>query len=767
MLERLATDLATAGRFNEAIEHARRWLALDQLQEPAHRLLMELYARSDQRSASLRQYRECVRVLDSELGVTPLEETTALYEAIKENALPAATSEATVSGPKPASGGEYPLVGRADEQRRLGEALGGSSQAGRVVVVEGEAGIGKTRLVEDTVVRLRAEGVPVVWARCSEAESTLAYGAVADALRDALTSPAGRERLEALPPHWLSEVARLVPELGDWHPEDADGPGARSRFLEGLSQALVASGRVLVVDDAHWIDEGSLDVLAYTARRLQNRPLSLLLTWRPEEVPPGHALRNLLAHAMRAGSATVISLERLEQDDVIELARAAGADELGGRLFEETAGLPLFVVEYLAAAAEAGDGEWPLPGSIAELLGSRVSAASETARQLLAAAAVLGRSFDEDTVREVSGRSEEEVVVALEELTRRRLVDEVSDVYDFGHDRVRELVYQTTSLARRRLLHRRAAEALVARERRDPGAQAVVIAEHYRLAGRESEAAEYFRLAGERARGLYANAEAVGHFRSALALGHPEQVLLNEAIGDALTLLGEYAAAVSSYETAAAVADRETLPRLEHKLGSVYHRRGDWDLAAAHYEAALDGVGDDAERARLDADRSLNEHRRGNDSGALALAEESLGLAEAAEDGQALAQAHNMLGVLATSRGEPDVAREHLRTSIELAEELSDPSARVAAMNNLALAERAAGNVEAATALTAEALALCSSRGDRHREAALHNNLADLLHAADRSDEAMAHLKQAVAIFAEVGADAGDVQPEIWKLVEW
>ena len=149
------------------------------------------------------------------------------------------------------------------------------------------------------------------------------------------------------------------------HPDDADGPGARSRFLEGLSQALVASGRVLVVDDAHWIDEGSLDVLAYTARRRQSRQLSLLLTWRPEEVPPGHALRNLLGHAQRAGSATVISLERLEQEDVIELARAAGADELGDRLFEETAGLPLFVVEYLAAAAEAGDGEWPLPGSIA------------------------------------------------------------------------------------------------------------------------------------------------------------------------------------------------------------------------------------------------------------------------------------------------------------------------------------------------------------------------------------------------------------------
>lgn len=764
VLERRARELAAAGAGAEAVELARRWLALDQLQEPAHRLLMDLYFASGERAAALRQYRECVRTLDAELGVAPLEETTALYESIRENARPPAPARPADQEPRPSAGPiAYPLVGRASERRQLDEAL--SRDGGCLVVVEGEAGIGKTRIVDEFADGARAAGLAVARAHCSETESAVAYAAVADLLRDAVSAPDGRERLGRLAPHWLAEATRLVPDLGG-DPPPGEGPGARSRLLDGLSQAIVAAGQLLVVDDAQWLDEGSLEVLAYTVHRLRSRPVCLTLAWRSEDVPPGHPLQALLGQAQRAGSAVAVVLDRLQPGDVADLAEAAGAGDLTARLVQETDGLPLFVVEYLAAAAEAGSGDWPLPGALAELLRTRVAAASETSRQLLAAGAVLGRSFDLETVREVSGRNDEEVVSSLEELARRRLVGELADGYDFGHDRIRELVYADTSLARRRLLHRRAAEALVARERRDAGAQAAVIAEHYRLAGREAEAAEYFGLAGGRASALFAEAEAVAHFRAALALGHPDQAGLHEAIGDSLTVLGEYGAALASYETAAALAAGDRVGVLEHKLGSVHHRRGDWDLAAAHFGAAAESLQDGAP-ARLFADRSLNEHRRGNEDEALSLAVEALALAERAGDPQALAQAHNLLGLLASSRGETAAARDHLRTSLDLAGTAGDPSARIAALNNLALAERAAGNLAVATELTAEALALCSARGDRHREAALHNNLADLLHAAGRGDEAMAHLKQAVAIFAEVGTDAGEQQPEIWKLVDW
>jgi tetratricopeptide (TPR) repeat protein len=509
--------------------------------------------------------------------------------------------------------------------------------------------------------------------------------------------------------------------------------------------------------------------------------LCVVLTWRGEQVPADHRLRGLVTEAQPGGGATVLRLPRLDQTAVEELVGSVvGSTEgLGQRLYAETEGLPLFVGEYLTAITKgslaAGDGAWSLPGGVRDLLHGRLGEVGETGWQLLNTAAVIGRSFDFDTVREASGRSEEEAVVALEELTDKGLVEEVqrvgerSPAYDFGHEKLRALVYEETSLARRRLLHRRVAEALVRRaRRRKAGPLSGQIAHHYRSAGQDAEAAEYFELAGQHARALYANREALAHFKAALALGHPEVAVLHEAIGDLHTLLGEYAEALASYEAAAALGDGSGLTGIERKLGSVYQRLGEWELAESHFEAALaQGEAEPAGvRARLHADLGLVAQRQGRQDLALARARRALELAEAAGDEQALTQAHNVLGVLASSGGDLDGARHHLEHSLELAEAAGDPAARVAALNNLALAYRNGGEPEQALQLAETALALCISIGDRHREAALHNNLADLLYVAGRSEDAMRHLTQAVSIFAEVGKE-DELQPEIWKLVEW
>lgn len=422
-----------------------------------------------------------------------------------------------------------------------------------------------------------------------------------------------------------------------------------------------------------------------------------------------------------------------------------------------------------------------MPRSVRDLLQSRLAAVGETGWQLLQTAAVIGRSFDLVTLREASGRSDEETVTTLESLIGQGVVHEVpgrdgseTPTYDFSHEKLRALVYDETSLARRRLLHRRVAQVLIIRTRgrREIGSGASQIAQHYQLAGQAAEAAEYFRLAGEYARALYANTEALAHFRAALALGYPDTAKLYESIGDLQTLLGDYGAALTSFEAAAALCDPggRDLARVEHKLGNVHHRRGEWELAETHFQAALSTRGGDEdprEKARLYADWSLTAHHRGQTDRALELARRALGLAEAANDMHALAQARNILGILARGQGDFDQAGHHLEQSLAIAEALGDPGARVAALNNLALVYSAGGNLERATALTETALGLCTLQGDRHREAALHNNLADLLHTAGRSEVAMSHLKQAVIIFAEIGVEAGAWQPEIWKLTEW
>jgi DNA-binding SARP family transcriptional activator/predicted ATPase len=745
-LARLAGALAAAGRYDDALPHARRRLLLDPLDEPAHRRLIELLAALGRRAEALRQYRECVRLLDRELGVRPLPETTELYQAVNQGRLTAAEPPTALPRPLP----PRLLVGRDREWAQLAASYAGASADGRVVALEGEAGIGKTRLGEDHVVHARSLGAIAVAVRAHPGEAALPYGLIADTIRAALAERDGDD-LADLDPRARAEAAELVPELADGRAAPrAKGPGARQRFYEGLAQTLMAlfagpAPGVVFADDLHWADQASLDVLAYVANRLAGRPLQIIAAWRPTEL--ARAAASPLA---RWPGVLRLELQRLSRTDVMQLAEAAGAAGVADRLFLDSEGLPLFVVEYLAAISGGGDAG--LPVGVRELLLARLGSVSEGAGQLLAAAAVIGRTFDFDVLRETSGRSEDEALAGLDELGARGLIVEGAEGYDFSHEQLRRLALEGTGLARRRLLHRRAAEVL---ERRngDPA----LIAGHYRDAGRMVAAAQAYIAAGERARSLYAYAEALEHYASALAHDHPEPARLHELTGDVHTLRGEYRAAIAAYEAAAALGAADGLAGVEHKLGRVYDRRGQWDLAERHFEAAIDLGG---EHARVFADRSLAARHRGATADALAHATRALALATGSGDPEALAQAHNIVGMLLGDR-------EHLERSLALAEDLPDPSVAVAALNNLALACARAGDEERSLELTGRALALCSRQGDRHREAALHNNLADLLHRAGRSEDAMAHLKQAAAAFAEIGGDADEMQPEVWMLVEW
>jgi tetratricopeptide (TPR) repeat protein len=386
----------------------------------------------------------------------------------------------------------------------------------------------------------------------------------------------------------------------------------------------------------------------------------------------------------------------------------------------------------------------------------------------LGAAAAIGRSFDLDVVRQASGRTDEEAVAALEELVSHGVVREVSGdepVYDFSHQKLRSLVYEQTGVARRRLLHARVAAAL---SKRAGGEGPALVAQHLRLAGSHAEAAEHYRLAAEQAASLHAHADALDHLETALALGVPEVGALHERIGDLRTLIGDYGGALTSYAIAAAESEPPALAAIEHKLGDVQLRRGEWERAQAHFRAALGGAGDDLGlQARVHADLALAVHHSGRIERAASLARTALARAETSRDLRARAQAHNMLGVLARNAGEPESALTQLERSLELAQQLGDSPAQAAALNNLALVKRDAGELSAALELTESALMLCAAYGDRHREAALENNLADLHHLAGDDEAAMGHLKHAVAIFSEVGGDEATRLPEIWKLVSW
>ena len=828
-LQRLVAAYIADGALDLAAGQARRWLQLDPLHEPAHQAIIRLHGWAGQRSAAMRQYRSLVRVLDRDLAVRPLPETTRLYDDVRAGRLgppPVAPPPAPASSPTPASppatlaespaaagtvpepvAGEpdgsppaapltWPLVGRTAELATLRAAWQATGRHGRVVAVVGQAGSGKTRLITELRAEAAEAGATVLAARCHDGETGLPFMLAADLLRTAL---AIRPDLpETLPAQTAAMAGRLVPALAASQPDSAapalDSPVAVTRLYAAIADTLRAAadgtdaGRpgIVAVEDVHWADGSSLGLLAYLVRRLADWPLLLVLSWQPEQAGRLRVLRTALGEAAGQSMGETVEPGPLGPEAIGTLLSQDGMPRIDvTRLLAETHGLPMLVHEYVEAlrtAGEPGEGQadwWP-PASVKDLLRTRLQAVSEPARQMLTAAAVLGSDNDADLLRAVSGRGEDEIVEALDEALARSLLTEIAPPsphqapsYGFPYEALRRTAYESATLARRRLLHGRAADILTRRHERDPATtRAATVADHLQLAGRDAEAAQWWWRAAEVARELYAHAEAHAYLTKALALGYP-QLPARIALGEVLVVLGRYREALAEFETAAAIAgggegDRAAQARIEHKLADVHHRLGDWELAEAHLAVVtelVEGTGS-GRLARAEADRAVVAYRRGDADQAAKLGRAALACAQADADPGATAQALNVLGMLAARAGDTAEAEGYLRDSLAEARRLPELGAAVAALNNLARLLAETGRGREALTVAAEALELGRELGDQHRVAALHTNMADLLHADGQRDAAMIHLKEAARRFAAV--DVGDApRPEIWTLVEW
>lgn len=746
-LNRLGMARAAAGDYTGAIGAVVRWIALDTLHEPAHRLLMLLHAWSGDRPAAMAAYREFVALLDRELGVPPLEETTELYEAILDEDLPPPpgvsrrprahfdTGVATTSS----------LLDRGEELERIRAAIATIDRGGRIVVITGDSWMGKTRLLEELGEIAASAGYTVLMGRASRMEQGVPYAAVTQIISPTLA--AARDAGLELPDWVTDELARLVPALSPGRPTGDTDPLGDLRFLEAIHHLVHRVGEerplVLAFDDVQWLDTASTRLIAYLAGRASPLQMLLVLALRTDESAPRDV------DELTSEADLLIRLDPLTADQLGEEVEPERAQAIVGA----TGGVPLLVVEHLDS--DPADEETP---GVMRYIEERMRGLSDLARQVLAAAAVLGTTRDTELLRLTSGRSDDEVVQAVEELIAAGLLREVpgGDGVGFTLDAAERVTYETTSLIRRRLLHKRAAQALKGLPRADEDARlAAAVAGHLHGAG-DAEAAHWYRTAGDLARNAYANTEAKRLYETALALGGEDAGELHLALAELAIAGGDYQTAMTELRSAASRAQGETLSVVEHRTGEVHRLLGRFALAAESFDRAEEGH---PRPATLHADRALLHHRLGSTEEALAAAENALAAASLSGERER-SRAHNILGLV---EPDPTKATQHLDRALELAG--AGVPERTAALNNKARLLAGAGDTDAAIELVTEAVGLAESTGHRHREAALRNHLADLHHRAGQVEKAQEALTGAVTLFAGIDSEARE--PEVWLLNHW
>ncbi|HEU5113179.1 MAG TPA: tetratricopeptide repeat protein, partial [Acidimicrobiia bacterium] len=416
--------------------------------------------------------------------------------------------------------------------------------------------------------------------------------------------------------------------------------------------------------------------------------------------------------------------------------------------------VPLLVNEALTS-----EGDGPSTPGMARYMEARLLEVGDLGRQILTAAAALNGICDATLLRETSGRSEEEVVEAVEELVAAGLLREIpeSDGLSFTLDALERVTYESTSLVRRRLLHRRAARALSERPyARSDARLAAAVAGQYRSAG-DTEAAAWYHLAGDLARSVFANDSAVQFYETALALDDPDVESARLALGELAMAAGDYDRARRELTLAASHAGPGSIGVIEHRTGEVERLLGRFEDAERHFQRSIENH---PAPAAVLADWALLGYRTGDVAKATTMARRARDAAEKENDPAQMSRVRNILAVVTPDHGE---ALEHVEEAIRLAGD--DDLLRMAALNNKALLLSENGDVGRSTALVEEAIGIAERTGHRHREAALRNHMADLHHRAGRDDDARQSLTTAVSLFADI--DAGDLEPELWLLSRW
>lgn len=712
LLETLATKQEAQNDLPRALSYARQLITIDPLRESGHQTYLRLLGRLNRRTQALAHYDYVRQLFQTELGVEPLAETRHLVEAIRREAETAPTAPPLVEQTR--------FVGRTVE-RALGVERIEQVMLGRggLLCIEGEAGIGKSRLLRELISSARWRGAAVTYGVASEYPGASPFSPIADALAGASDKTplrgARASHLENLLP--AETLAALAPLYEPWRKlaalPELPPAAARQRFHEHfvtLMQTLAQlSPLVVMLDDMHWADEALWDLLDALASRLSDSPLLLFLAYRRPDIEKNPGWKFLQCWE-RGNYLSSIQLNPLDASDVAQLLPEAERAD-AARVVALTAGNPFYVGEHLAHR---------------DPFETRIAALSAPARAALEAAAVLGEQIPFRVWAQVGTFYQTSLLAlaaASEELTAKFLLQPTETGYAFTHDVVHTAVYELIEPTRRQMLHARAAHAIAALDPENLRARAF----QCDRAGASAQAAALYRQVGAQEMAQFAFREAQHALERALALTRAD---VNE---ERMSLLLEL---IRAYDV---TGDREPQARAI-------------DDALQH----LDALPDLTAQARILLAAGDLATKTGQHQKASAFLNDALARARRAANPEQQAEILIQLGDLEVRTGEVHAAKQHYGQGLELARQCGSRVQEALGLDGLGFVLLSVGgSSEQAEGYLLESLQVRRASGDRFGEARSLANLLAFLQTSGAFDRVMELSEQALAANEAVGYRLG------------
>lgn len=690
----------SSGQKSSAVNTARQWLSHDPYSDKACRSLMMAYSASGDKSNAIRTYDQFRSRLKRELQTTPEGQTEALSQQLQLEGVFPSESDG-IDNSSSAIPFPFPFVGRAHEFNQLVTSYFDTIRNGcQIVAIIGEAGIGKTRLVQEFLRWVETQNAEILLGNAWEGSNRVPYQPVVESFRARFDDVS--EINELLDKVWLAELTRLLPEIRtkiNHLPQPiTDESTARQALFEAVTQLARALTRknplVWVLEDLHWSDIASMDLLSYAIRSWSRHrlPILIIVTVREEAIDDTPNFKGWLSALSRDVTSNPIQLVPLNQVDVssfvqqlkdpiaINLTHQNSLEEISAWLWEETGGLPLLLTETMQMHLEKGDS--PLPGSqielsswrelqisptsfpspeftsgISRIVQWRMSRLSAIASELARAAAILGHQFSFSVLIRVAEAPEEKALLAIEELINGRILQLTVDpgesgnlFYQFIHGQIKAIVESSIPQTMRIILHRRAFHAL-----QEFDAPPTELAYHARKSNQIEQAFRYCVIAGNNALELFDPHDAIYYYEKA-------RQFLDERLGP--TLLKT-------------VLPVSLIEQLYIKLSLAYEIITQWDNARKIYETLLTLAKEThqstLEWTALNRLAILAAQHSFNVAEAMQFVDQALVVAEQTGDPIMIAETEWNLMQMATFSWQPELAIQHGERALAIAKQLEAP----------------------------------------------------------------------------------------------